>query len=65
MRQGIEGNEFDILAIEPKHTAALVAMPYHHRDPFDRLLIAQALVEGIRIVSIDSVFDLYGGKRVW
>jgi PIN domain nuclease of toxin-antitoxin system len=65
MRQGIEGNAFEILPIEPRHTAALVAMPHHHRDPFDRLLIAQALVEGIPIVSTDPQFDQYGVNRLW
>ena len=38
-------NEFRVLPIEPKHTAALTALPFHHRDPFDRLLIAQAMIE--------------------
>jgi PIN domain nuclease of toxin-antitoxin system len=65
MRQGIDGNDFEILPIEPRHTAALVAMPYHHKDPFDRLLVAQALVEGMPIVSADSSLDAYGVNRVW
>ncbi len=37
----------------------------HHRDPFDRLIIAQALVEGIPIVSVDKAFDPYGVTRIW
>jgi PIN domain nuclease of toxin-antitoxin system len=65
MRQAIDGNDFEILPIEPRHTAALVTMPYHHRDPFDRLLIAQALVENLPIVSIDTAFDPYGVTRLW
>lgn len=40
-------------------------MPFHHKDPFDRLLVAQALVEGIPLVSADAVFDLYGVERIW
>ncbi len=40
-------------------------MPFHHRDPFDRLLIAQALVEGLSIISVDEAFDLYGVPRLW
>jgi len=40
-------------------------LPHHHGDPFDRLLIAQALVDNIPIVSIDTVFDQYGVVRVW
>jgi PIN domain nuclease of toxin-antitoxin system len=40
-------------------------LPLHHRDPFDRLLAAQALDLGIPIVSRDKIFDLYGVKRIW
>jgi PIN domain nuclease of toxin-antitoxin system len=40
-------------------------MPQHHKDPFDRLLIAQAMAEGIPIVGADAVFDRYGVSRVW
>jgi len=40
-------------------------LPLHHRDPFDRLMAAQALELGIPIVSRDEIFDLYGVKRVW
>lgn len=47
------------------HLTRLIELPFHHRDPFDRLLIAQAKVEGIAIVGGDSVFDVYGVKRVW
>ena len=54
-----------ILAIEPRHTAALITMPYHHKDPFDRLLIAQAIVEGIRLVSADAIIHTYGVPRIW
>jgi PIN domain nuclease of toxin-antitoxin system len=42
-----------------------MAFPFHHRDPFDRLLAAQCLVEAIPIVSADSVFDQYGVSRTW
>jgi PIN domain nuclease of toxin-antitoxin system len=65
IRNGIDGNDFAILPIEPRHTAVLVTMPYHHRDPFDRLLIAQATVEGIPILSIDAALDPYGVTRLW
>lgn len=40
-------------------------LPSHHRDPFDRLLVAQALDMSIPIVSIDRTFDLYGVQRIW
>src|SRR5437660_621834 len=52
MRRGIEGNDFEILPIEPRHTSLLTTLPLHHRDPFDRLLIAQAMVEAIPIVGM-------------
>jgi PIN domain nuclease of toxin-antitoxin system len=41
------------------------ASPFHHRDPFDRLLIAQGLVEHIPIVSVDRLFDTYAVMRLW
>lgn len=61
----IAANDFRILHIEPKHTAVLTGLPFHHRDPFDRLLIAQATVEGIPIVSNDPKFDKYAITRLW
>jgi PIN domain nuclease of toxin-antitoxin system len=63
--QGIDGNGFKILPIEPGHTAVLTTMPFHHRDPFDRLIVAQAQVEKISVVSNDAVLDLYGVNRLW
>jgi PIN domain nuclease of toxin-antitoxin system len=65
MQRGIFGNGFSILPIEPKHTAALTALPFHHRDPFDRLLVAQAMVEQIPILSADTALDTYGITRLW
>jgi PIN domain nuclease of toxin-antitoxin system len=58
-------NAIDILNIEIEHTSALIALPFHHRDPFDRLLIAQSLVEKLPLISIDSAFDPYGVTRYW
>lgn len=65
MEREIADNDFRILPIEPKHTALLTTMPLHHRDPFDRLLVAQALVEAIPLVSNDSALDAYGANRLW
>lgn len=58
---------FVILAIDPRHTAAVASLPYptNHRDPFDRLLVAQALVEHMTLVSVDPKLDSYGVTRVW
>jgi PIN domain nuclease of toxin-antitoxin system len=65
MTRAIEGYDLQILPIEPKHTAAVASLPFHHKAPFDRLLIAQALVEGVPLVSIDTAFDAYGVARIW
>jgi PIN domain nuclease of toxin-antitoxin system len=54
---------FRVLPIEPKHTALLTTMPLHHRDPFDRLLVAQALAEAIPLVSGDRALDAWGVNR--
>jgi PIN domain nuclease of toxin-antitoxin system len=65
IERALADNQFHILPILPKHTAALTTLPYHHRDPFDRLLIAQSIVEQIPIVSSDSAFDAYPVKWLW
>lgn len=54
-----------LLPINVEHADVQVTLPKHHGDPFDRLLIAQATVEGIPIVSGDSIFDQYGITRIW
>ena len=65
MEREITTSDFRILPIEPKHTAVLTTLPFHHRDPFDRLLIAQAMVEAIPILSVDTAFDAYPVTRLW
>ncbi len=65
MRKAIDLNGFRYLHIEPRHTVALTTLPYHHRDPFDRLLIAQAMVDGLTIVGSDAAFDAYSVRRLW
>ncbi|MFO0978502.1 MAG: type II toxin-antitoxin system VapC family toxin [Planctomycetaceae bacterium] len=61
----IDGNRFSLLAIESSHAAQLSILPHHHRDPFDRMIIAQAIVEGMTVVSCDKAFDAYPVKRIW
>jgi PIN domain nuclease of toxin-antitoxin system len=65
LQRGIVGNDFEILPIEPKHTGLLTTLPLHHKDPFDRLLVAQALVEQIALASGDPQLDAYGITRIW
>jgi PIN domain nuclease of toxin-antitoxin system len=65
MNDQIQINELAILPLEVAHSAAIITLPFHHKDPFDRLLIAQSLVETIPIVSADVIFDAYGVTRLW
>jgi len=65
VRHAIDGQGFAILPIMASHTAGLCTMPMHHRDPFDRLLVAQSLSEEISIVSNDQALDSYGVRRLW
>jgi PIN domain nuclease of toxin-antitoxin system len=58
-------NGFETLEITFRQIAATAALPWRHRDPFDRLLAAQALEEKVSIVSRNAVFDAYGLKRIW
>jgi len=64
-RGAIDDNGFWHLLIEPRQAAALTTLPFHHRDPFDRLVAATALVDGLTLVSADQAFDAYGVTRLW
>jgi PIN domain nuclease of toxin-antitoxin system len=61
----LSAHGFDALGIELTHIAAVEALPKHHGDPFDRLLVAQALAESLVVVSPDAVLSKYGVKRIW
>jgi PIN domain nuclease of toxin-antitoxin system len=54
-----------LLPITLAHLELIETLPFHHKDPFDRLLIAQIQTENLAIVSIDAAFDSYGVKRLW
>lgn len=56
---------FEWLQIATKHLDIVAGLPFHHNDPFDRLIVAQALSENIPIVSVDSQLDAYGIIRLW
>lgn len=58
-------NQIDLLGINIEHLSALVSLPFYHRDPFDRLLIAQAIVENIPLIGVDEAFDAYPSVRLW
>ena len=54
-----------LLGIDLRHTARVATLPQHHRDPFDRLLVAQALCESMTIVSRDAELPKYGIRLLW
>jgi PIN domain nuclease of toxin-antitoxin system len=60
-----ETNDLEILPITLRHIFTLDKLPEHHRDPFDRLLIAQAIHENIPIISYDSQFAKYPIQLIW
>ena len=65
-RQAIEDLDLRILPYSAEHALRLFDLPLHHRDPFDRQIIAQALAEQIPVVTSDEAFRLYRGlKTVW
>ncbi len=64
--RALEGNPHLVpLALVRDHFVRYAALPFHHRDPFDRMLIAQALSENLTVVGNDAAFDAYGVHRLW
>lgn len=61
----IANSDILLLPIAFEDTAQLLNLPLHHRDPFDRILISQAMNHALSVVSDDSVFDTYPIQRVW
>jgi len=58
-------NNIQILPIELSHISFLEKLPQHHKDPFDRIMIAQAIIEDMMIVTVDHVFSDYQVRVVW
>ena len=58
-------NGFRVLPPDFRHYQELLTLPFHHRNPFDRLLVAQARVEGLTLVSCDKHFAAYGVALLW
>jgi PIN domain nuclease of toxin-antitoxin system len=65
VEQQLSVNNIELLNINLDHIAVVATLPFHHRDPFDRLIIAQAIVGQLPILSADSVFDAYAIERFW
>lgn len=61
----IEGRDLALLAITNAHLIRVAGLPFHHRDPFDRLIIAQAAIEGLPIATGDPRFAPYGVMVAW
>ena len=61
----VENGLYKILPIDLSHVITLSQLPFHHRDPFDRTLIAQALSEDLTIITKEQLFEEYGVKRLW
>lgn len=61
----VQDNRLEILPIHAQHVLATMNLPAHHRDPFDRLLIAQAQTEDLLLISRDAVFGHYDVKVLW
>jgi PIN domain nuclease of toxin-antitoxin system len=65
IRQQLALNFIDILPISFEHVAKVRDLPFHHRDPFDRLIIAQSLLENLPIIGRDEIFERYDVQRFW
>jgi PIN domain nuclease of toxin-antitoxin system len=58
-------NRIELFPIDSHHIEPLTTLPFHHKDPFDRLIIAQTMDENVSLVSVDSNLDAYGVTRLW
>jgi PIN domain nuclease of toxin-antitoxin system len=58
-------NSISALSISVEHATHVASMEHHHRDPFDRMLVAQATVEQMPVISKDAALDAYGITRLW
>jgi PIN domain nuclease of toxin-antitoxin system len=63
--EGVDASGFTRLPMEFEHAALAGALPPHHADPFDRMLVAQARLEGLTLVTHDRRLEPYGGAVIW
>ncbi len=61
----VVNNDIKILKIELAHVLRIENLPFHHRDPFDRLIISQSIEDNLPVLSADRTFDSYKIKRIW
>lgn len=65
MNKAIVDLDLTILPVTVEYADRQAGLPSHHKDPFDRLIISQALVEDVPVICADAIFDAYGVKRLW
>jgi PIN domain nuclease of toxin-antitoxin system len=65
IEENIADSGFTVLPVTPIHCQQILSLPFHHRDPFDRMLAAQSIAEKIPLLSIDPIFDSYASERIW
>jgi len=65
INEQIQINGLRILNIESVHAIAVASLPWHHRDPFDRLLVCQSKLENLTILGCDTAMDAYSASRIW
>lgn len=65
IQKEIDANAIEWLPIEMPHCVVVTELPFHHRDPFDRMLVAQAIVEDLQLLSRDIRLSAYAVKRIW
>jgi PIN domain nuclease of toxin-antitoxin system len=58
-------NNIKLLPIELSHISYLEQLPQHHKDPFDHIIIAQAIIEGMTVITVDHAFDNYFARVMW
>ena len=61
----LAANGFRLLDISIRHVSCVATMPFHHRDPFDRLLASQVIEDKLVLVSADRIFEQYSVQRIW
>ena len=65
IREHVWANAIELLPVTPEHLDTLYTLPYHHKDPFDRLIIAQGMSEDMSLIPIDPAFDAYDVRVTW
>lgn len=61
----VSKNEYNLLEIRTNHLYPIASLPYHHKDPFDRLIIAQGMMEQMTIITEDPAFQSYEVRTLW